>query len=655
MAKKAVFNRVAFYRKAVEVIVTITSFAAPVIFTVKGADFSYLPKQLFIYCGICLIIFLFICGTINKQKLRFNNLVFVLFSFLIWCLASVFYAYNFYEAFPIWVYWMALGVLLITLLQLDSKTLIVNLMLALILSATVNSLIGIAQYYDYLQWIPHKTPTSATFGNKNIASQFVVMIIPIAVAMMFLSKSLLRFLLLMLASISMSFFLIIAESRSAWLANMVSLTTLFIGIIILYYRELPDLLRNNRQRILIIVTVLPITWLTLLPSGDFFKDRFIINISSIEQYSSERHRVDIWKNTIAMIEDKPFIGYGLGNHQLFYPKYHDAVVVDQRIGERSKLRYVHNDWLQLLSETGLIGLSLLLALILVIVKLTRNSYVFQTSRQNKIYVISISAGLLALSVTTLFSFPMYRSIPPFVAIIYLAMLSNLGSQFTFVTVPKYVVRLVFLIPATLLLVYLIIIMFPKFMTNYDYNISKEAHRQGYNQIALNTSKKVYEKNPYNKKVLLQYGSSLLNLKKYNDSIEVLKLYNSYYPYSFAGLFNLGLSYLRNGDYQQARVSFQNLLDIYPRNAQAYQKLGKVDVFEKQYQAAEQAYLKSLEYDANNAEVYNDLAFIYLQQSQLSKVIYSLEKMIELDPNRKDKGKVEKAINQLKLELNKGSK
>lgn len=64
-------------------------------------------------------------------------------------------------------------------------------------------------------------------------------------------------------------------------------------------------------------------------------------------------RLAIFKDTVHMWLARPLTGHGLGNFELVFPTY-QSFVVDILIN------HVHNDYLELLSETGLIGIGLIL-------------------------------------------------------------------------------------------------------------------------------------------------------------------------------------------------------------------------------------------------------------------------------------------------------
>src|SRR5206468_3844093 len=76
--------------------------------------------------------------------------------------------------------------------------------------------------------------------------------------------------------------------------------------------------------------------------------------------ASERfRRPDIWDSTIQIIKDHPLAGVGLGAYQFAYPRY-DKSSGTQRV-EQS-----HNDYLQVLSDAGLVGGVIMLAFIILL-------------------------------------------------------------------------------------------------------------------------------------------------------------------------------------------------------------------------------------------------------------------------------------------------
>lgn len=98
-------------------------------------------------------------------------------------------------------------------------------------------------------------------------------------------------------------------------------------------------------------------------------------------------RLQIWANTIKIVEDFWIAGVGTGNFQYIYPLYDDGSVT-------LKIHHAHNDFLELLAEQGVVGFSLLAIVILFWVK--NILFVFLKSKSIKQNAYSI-ASLMAIT------------------------------------------------------------------------------------------------------------------------------------------------------------------------------------------------------------------------------------------------------------------
>jgi O-antigen ligase len=110
----------------------------------------------------------------------------------------------------------------------------------------------------------------------------------------------------------------------------------------------------------------------------------------------DANRVSIFKDTLHMWWSRPVTGYGVGTFDLTYPTF-QSFVVD------SVINHAHNDYLELLSEAGLIGAGLV-AWFLVLVYRRANERLRPGARSSDSALIGVLAGITGLFVHSLVDF-----------------------------------------------------------------------------------------------------------------------------------------------------------------------------------------------------------------------------------------------------------
>lgn len=171
------------------------------------------------------------------------------------------------------------------------------------------------------------------FPNRNHFAGFVGMLIPLGLALSFEAKRREMVFMSALFSLVMSFALIHTLSRGAFVSSLSSLALFFI----LVYRS-----RLKRGGTMYAIFIL------VLAAGSFF----YLGISPVlerfaEDGITDRLRFHIWEVSLAIFRDFPVFGTGLGAFGYVFPLYNDSI--------RMPYFFAHNDYLQLLVETGAAG------------------------------------------------------------------------------------------------------------------------------------------------------------------------------------------------------------------------------------------------------------------------------------------------------------
>jgi O-antigen ligase len=111
-------------------------------------------------------------------------------------------------------------------------------------------------------------------------------------------------------------------------------------------------------------------------------------------------RRDIWRDSLPIIKDHP-LGIGLGNYENVFQVYNQSLTSDKTV------MHAHNDYLQLLVETGWIGfMALMSAFSIFLGKSARRIKKLDFKRDPLFFYLAVGAfsGLISMAVHSLFDF-----------------------------------------------------------------------------------------------------------------------------------------------------------------------------------------------------------------------------------------------------------
>ena len=180
------------------------------------------------------------------------------------------------------------------------------------------------------------------FINKNHFAGYMEMIIPLTIGYLLTD-------LIKPKKIIFTFIVVIMIS-ALFLCLSRAGTLCFLGSVIFMVCALR--LRRGLKRkatiiyILIIISILFLIIMGVEPALERFSTLFK------KEIVSAGGRWDIWKDTFKMIIDFPLFGTGLGTFGNIYPAY-------KTVAAQAIFSYAHSDFLELISETGIVGLGLI--------------------------------------------------------------------------------------------------------------------------------------------------------------------------------------------------------------------------------------------------------------------------------------------------------
>lgn len=93
-------------------------------------------------------------------------------------------------------------------------------------------------------------------------------------------------------------------------------------------------------------------------------------------------------------------------------------------------------------------------------------------------------------------------------------------------------------------------------------------------------------------------------------------------------YEFGLSYMKEGKFQDAFVEFQKSIEYNPDNKTALNALGLIYLKFEDFDKAEQAFLDALDVDEDYSEAYNNLGVIYSRKKEWDKAVKQFENALK---------------------------
>lgn len=176
--------------------------------------------------------------------------------------------------------------------------------------------------------------------------------------------------------------LVLANSRGGVLAMLAQVIVAVLMLISGVWRDyqLPRIAQSGIFRVvLLVVLAVGVLLGTFWIGGDRLATNFEAAGNEITSPASREgaSRTEIWRATLKMFAAHPILGVGLGGYWIGITNYHDA-------SGRMTPQEAHNDYLELLSSGGLIGLALGVWFAVAVVRNTRRQLLIDTGYRHGI-------------------------------------------------------------------------------------------------------------------------------------------------------------------------------------------------------------------------------------------------------------------------------
>lgn len=468
-----------------------------------------------------------------------------------------------------------------------------------VVAAAIVSILGIAQVWgaDIPTLIPIGGP-GATFGNKNMAAQYLLFVLPAAFYLLLCSSESSReWLYAVLAGLIGTYF-VYTRTRAAWGAVAVGVMGLLFCLLWSGQRSSISLHLTKRKWafllgvgifVLIMNTVPPY----LLPN--FGAAPALGRVESMLEVETEgQSRFAIWANSLAIFKDHPFLGIGKGNFRFAYQIYARRVVKDPAFNVQSRAADAHNDYIQLLAETGLLGSASFLLLIALLAK----KFWRDLEESFDPRVLPIAFSMMAILAEAFWDFPFNLPVPTAFFWIYAGILWRWTGNDA--TKPQRARKALLLIPVLLLT--LLCSLFAIFTLS---SLRGEFH--------------------------FSRGAKALYSDRWTDAEPDLRRATEISPFNYRYHFLYGLFMLRKGNYSQAAASTLRSLSLNPYNINALNNLGVAYTSEDKVSRAIQAFESSLMIWPDHTEAHSNLGTLYARMGRKEKAIHHFRELLRLHP------------------------
>lgn len=281
----------------------------------------------------------------------------------------------------------------------------------------------------------------------------------------------------------------------------------------------------------------------------------LVSIATLVKTDSSNGRVLIWKVSSGMIQDHPTLGIGLGGFAVQYSNYQASYFRNRptQISHYGQLAditfYAFNEYLQLTVETGLIGLSFILSLLIYAIFTG-----FKRSSVEGLYADTLLLGAIAAG----FYYAFHVLPILMIMVICLAGISSAASPRLFRLGYSYPY---FLLAAAAMSSLTEVYGIGQYRVYQKWSKAAGLVLENEDQ-AVSLYDQVLPQLSHKGTFLFNYGAELYEMGRYAKALKILEMARGRFTHINLYLY-LGKTYERLGNYEQTNACYQYLIDLVP--------------------------------------------------------------------------------------------
>jgi len=484
--------------------------------------------------------------------------------------------------------------------------------LSLLLVQLGAGLSSLALLVTGLGLLPVKAPMASTFGNRNFLSEYLVLSLPVGIAVLSTAKSRSEKIFLLLSVLTQFLALVMASSQGAWLGCFAS------GIFLLLLQRgrvkhiLGSLLGNQgldeavsfagkprvgadsahttadlgllekrplRTKIVPRSVVAGLILLVGVVTVVFFTKGPNVLEDTLRvfdfQHRNIQMRLHVWKASARLIAENAFLGTGLGSYDETFPRFRDPQEWAST-GTATQANWAHNVFIHVAVETGLLGLLAFLWIVVSCVSLARRESSAMRGGTQSTILSSLGAAWLGTFVCSLVGTNFHHSANLFLLAAYAGLLdSRMGIRVKlFRDNARSRRTLSALSCAPVVMFALGLLSVRSYLSDQILAMGIRQYNGGNETAAVSSFERAIAVAPDTKAPRSHLGLVYYQMENKKKAAEVYAGLAHGFPNDPQIHYNLGLALEANERLQEAVQAYQRALDLNPEFLTAKEKLGR---------------------------------------------------------------------------------
>ena len=367
---------------------------------------------------------------------------------------------------------------------------------------------------------------------------------------------------------------------------------------------------------------------------NLIKDSFLnrlfakLGVTDIDKTFSGQARLYMYRNTIGMIRDNLFLGVGFGNFKYIYPRYRDRGEWALS-GLNTRVEEAHNEYLQILSEVGVIGFIAFGWILFLIGRMSLWIIRKEDLGRSSFIAIASMMGISATLVQSLFDFNLQNPASGvtfwitvgFLEVIYQSLQKKESEGVHVSLAPSTAPGLVFEDGAE------------KGELGLTFSIRSRTLRGGigFFILACLVIGIVGSVRPAIGDYYLKQGRDYMDVRNWERAFFNFEKGRVYAPYHFDLYFHLGQTTDQLKGYERAVEAYQRCIALHPYFIEARNNLGTIYIKLGRIDEAIEEFKGAIEINPYHPGLHNNLGYLYSKRNLFNKALEEYQEVLKLEP------------------------